>query len=69
MKKHIMKKRHEQKLIILSIGLFLFFNVPFVLIFNFGGTVLGFPTLYFSIFTLWALAIVISYVVLKRHYE
>jgi len=69
MKKHIMKKRHEQKLIILSIGLFLFFNVPFVFIFNFEGTVLGFPILYFSIFFLWALAIVISYIVLKRHYE
>lgn len=69
MKKYVMKKRHEQKLIILSIGLFMFFNVPFILIFNTGGTVLGFPTIYFSIFSIWALAIAISYIVLKKHYE
>jgi len=69
MKKHRMKKRHEQELIILSIGLFLILNIPFVLIFNSSGTVFGFPMLYFSVFTIWALAIVISYIVLKKHYE
>jgi len=64
-----MKKRHEQKLIVLSIALFLFFNIPFVLIFNFQGVVLGIPAFYFSIFSIWLLSIIISGIVLKRHYE
>ena len=36
-----MKKRHEQKLIVLSFALFLLFNVPFILIFNINGNVFG----------------------------
>jgi len=64
-----MKKRHEQKLIILSITLFLLFNIPFVLIFNFEGAVLGIPIFYFSIFSIWLLSIIISGIVLKRYYE
>jgi len=65
----IMKKRHEQKLVVLSIALLLVFNIPFVLIFNFEGAIFGIPTLYFSLFTFWMISIVISYIVLKRHYE
>nr|WP_299336245.1 hypothetical protein [uncultured Psychroserpens sp.] len=64
-----MKKRHEQKLIVLSIALFLIFNIPFVLIFNLEGAILGIPTFYFSVFSIWLLSIIISYIVLKRHYE
>ena len=64
-----MKKRHEQKLIVLSIALFLLFNIPFVLIFNFEGALFGIPIFYFSIFSIWLFSIIISGVVLKRHYE
>lgn len=64
-----MKKRHEQKLAVLSLALFLVFNIPFILIFNFEGAIFGIPTLYFSIFSFWLLSILISYIVLKRHYE
>jgi len=64
-----MKKRHEQKLIVLSIALFLMFNVPFALIFNFEGAILGIPTFYFFVFFIWLLSIIISGIVLKRHYE
>ena len=64
-----MKKRHEQKLIVLSFALFLLFNVPFILIFNLNGQVFGVPTFYFSIFSIWFLSIIISYIILKRHYE
>jgi len=64
-----MKKRHEQKLIVLSFALFLLFNIPFVLIFNFEGAILGVPIFYFSIFSIWLLSIIISGIVLKRHYE
>lgn len=64
-----MKKRHEQKLVVLSLALLLAFNIPFILIFNFEGAIFGIPTLYFSLFTVWMISIVISYIVLKRHYE
>ena len=64
-----MKKRHEQKLIVLAIALFLIFNIPFLLIFNLKGAIFGIPTFYFSVFSIWLLSIVISYIVLKRHYE
>jgi len=64
-----MKKRHEQKLAVLSLALFLIFNIPFILIFNFQGAIFGIPMLYFSIFSFWLLSIIISYIVLKRHYE
>lgn len=64
-----MKKRHEQKLVVLSLALLLLFNVPFILIFNLDASILGFPVLYFSIFLIWLLSVVISYVILKRFYE
>lgn len=64
-----MKKRHEQKLVVLAITLLLLFNIPFVLIFNNEGAFWGIPTFYFSIFSIWLISIIISYIVLKRHYE
>lgn len=64
-----MKKRHEQKLIVLSVTLFLIFNVPFIMIFNSEGHVFGVPVFYVFIFSIWLLSIIISYIVLKRHYE
>ncbi|WP_298418403.1 hypothetical protein [uncultured Kordia sp.] len=64
-----MKKRHEQKLVVLSIALFLLFNIPFVLTFNIEGAFWGIPTFYFCIFSFWLVSIIISYIVLKRHYE
>ena len=64
-----MKKRHEQKLIVLSFALLILFNVPFILIFNLNGNIFGVPTFYFSIFSIWLLSIIISYIILKRHYE
>ncbi|NND78902.1 MAG: hypothetical protein HKP42_08335 [Maribacter sp.] len=64
-----MKKRHEQKLIILSIGMFLILNVPFLLIFNLDDSIFGIPIFYFAIFSIWLVSIIISYIVLKRYYE
>jgi hypothetical protein len=64
-----MKKRHEQKLVVLSIALLLIFNIPFVLIFNNEGAIFGIPKFYFSVFSIWLVSIIISYIVLKRHYE
>lgn len=67
--KSIMKKRHEQKLIILSIALLLILNIPFLLIFNINGAVFGIPVFYFSVFSIWLISIIISYFILKRNYE
>lgn len=64
-----MKKRHEQKLVILSLALLVLLNVPVLLMFNFDGTIFGFPSIYFYIFFIWALSILISWIVLTRHYE
>lgn len=64
-----MKKRHEQKLVVLALALFLLFNAPFILIFNIDGNVLGFPITYLSIFIIWLVSVIISYIILKRHYE
>ena len=64
-----MKKRHEQKLIILAIALLLVLNIPFLLIFNIDGAVFGIPTFYFSVFSIWLISIIISFIILKKHYE
>lgn len=64
-----MKKRHEQKLVVLSIALIALFNIPLVMIFSQDGNILGFPTLYFFIFLVWTVAIGISYIILSRYHE
>jgi len=64
-----MKKRHEQKLIILSIGLLLVLNVPLLLVFNKDESIYGIPFFYFSVFSIWMVSIIISYIILKRYYE
>jgi len=64
-----MKKRHEQKLVVITIALFMLFNVPLVLIFDRNEAIFGFPVFYFSVFSIWLMAIVLSYIVLKRYYE
>jgi len=65
----IMKKRHQQKLVVLGVVLFFLWNVPFVTIFDGDFDILGFPALYIFIFMVWAIAIVFSYIILKRFYE
>ncbi|WP_271783297.1 hypothetical protein [Aquimarina algiphila] len=64
-----MKKRHQQKLIVLSLVLFLLWNVPLILIFDQFGEFLGFPIIYFFIFLIWIIAVAISFVILRKHYE
>lgn len=64
-----MKKRHEQKLVILSIALFMMFNAPFVLIFSKSWHFMGFPAFYVFTFGIWALSVVISFIIMKRYYD
>lgn len=64
-----MNKRHEQKLVILSVFLLLAFNMPLMLIFDSAAEVGGIPVIYVYLFSVWLLSILISYIVIKRYYE
>ncbi|MET3037123.1 hypothetical protein ABXT08_13515 [Chryseobacterium sp. NRRL B-14859] len=64
-----MKKRHEQKLIILSIGLMIAFSIPISLLFNSEKEVLGYPMVLIYLFAVWMVSIVISFVIVKRYDE
>jgi hypothetical protein len=66
---YTLKKRHEQKLVILAIALLVVLNIPVVYIFDTGTAIFGIPLLYAFIFFVWLLAIVISYIILSKHYE
>lgn len=64
-----MKKRHEQKLVILSIGLMIAFSIPISLIFNSEKEVFGYPMILIYLFVIWMISIVISFVIVKRYDE
>lgn len=62
-----MKKRHQQKLVILSMGLTLALNIPLLFIFNAPEAIAGIPLIYLYIFGVWVLSVVITFVVIKRY--
>lgn len=62
-----MKKRHEQKLILLSIGLMVAFSIPVSLLFNSEQEILGYPLLLVYLFTVWTASVVIAFVIVKRY--
>ncbi|AZA86155.1 hypothetical protein EG349_04830 [Chryseobacterium shandongense] len=64
-----MKKRHEQKLIILSIGLMIAFSIPVSLLFNSERELSGYPMILIYIFVLWMVSIIISFVIIKKYDE
>lgn len=64
-----MKKRHQQKLVVLALFLTLALNIPFLLIFDKQQHFLGFPLIYAYIFSVWLFAIIISYVILNKYFE
>ena len=64
-----MKKRHEQKLVILSIGLMIAFSIPISLLFNSEKEVFGYPMIRIYLFAVWMVSIVISLVIVKRYDE
>lgn len=64
-----MKKRHEQKLIIIAVLLVLAFNMPLLPLFGVDGAVGGFPVIYVYIFSVWTCAVLVSYLIVKRYYE
>jgi len=64
-----MKKRHEQKLIILSIGLLIAFSIPVSLLFNSEKEVFGYPMILVYLFVVWMISIIISFVIVKKYDE
>ena len=64
-----MKKRHKQKLVILSIILFVMFNAPVLLLFNDAGKIAGLPLIYTYIFTVWFASGVASFLIFRKFDE
>lgn len=64
-----MKKRHIQKLIVLGIGLWMLFNVPFILLCNSADAFFGIPFFYAYLFSVWILAVVISFLIIHKYNE
>lgn len=60
-----MKKRREQKLLLVALVLFLVLNLPFVLLYMQPYAVMGIPLSYFMIFLFWLLAIIFSAIILN----
>jgi hypothetical protein len=65
----IMKKRHQQKLVVLSLLLLLALNLPIVLLFDSSESFLGFPIIYIYIFSAWLFSVLMSWIVVQRYYE
>ncbi|WP_129021976.1 MULTISPECIES: hypothetical protein [Edaphocola] len=64
-----MKKRHEQKLVLVSIIIFILLNVPIILLFDKADKVIGIPMIYAYIFMVWIASIAITFFVVKRYNE
>ncbi|ASK28661.1 hypothetical protein CEY12_00405 [Chryseobacterium sp. T16E-39] len=64
-----MKKRHEQKLIILSISLLIAFSIPISLLFNSDKETFGYPVILIYIFAVWMISIIISFIIVKKYDE
>lgn len=64
-----MKKRHKQKLVILSIILFVMFNAPVLLLFNSTQLIWGLPMIYLYIFMVWLASSVASFLIFRKFDE
>ena len=64
-----MKKRHQQKLLIISVGLLIGFNLPIVLLFDSSQSIFGIPTIYIYFFSITLGSILISLLVVNRYNE
>ncbi len=64
-----MKKRHQQKLVIVSMILLVGLNMPIVLLFDSAESLLGFPIIYIYFFSIWLFSILLSLIIVKRYNE
>jgi hypothetical protein len=64
-----MKKRHQQKLIVLTFVLLIALNLPILLLFDSIQEVFGLPAIYIYIFSIWSISIFTSLLIVSRYYE
>ncbi|WP_264558706.1 hypothetical protein [Flavobacterium sp. N2270] len=64
-----MKKRHQQKLVVLSLLLLVLFNLPIILLFDSSDSLFGLPIIYVYIFSVWLFLVLISLIIVERYYE
>jgi hypothetical protein len=64
-----MKRRHEQKFVIMSLVLLFLLNMPLLLLFDFSSSFFGIPVIYVYVFSIWFLASVLSWIILKKYVE
>jgi len=64
-----MKKRHIQKLLLLSLFLLMAFNIPLLLLFNAVQSVFGIPVILFYVFSVWLASALISFIIFKKYNE
>lgn len=64
-----MKKRHKQKLVILSITIFVMLNAPVLLLFNHTQAILGLPIIYLYLFMIWLASSIASFLIFWKFDE
>ncbi len=64
-----MKKRHQQKLVVLSLVLFILLNAPILLLFNQVKEIFGLPLLLVYFFSIWLLSSLASFLLFKKFDE
>lgn len=64
-----MKKRHKQKLVILSIALFILFNAPVLLLFNSPKIGIGLPVILCYLFLVWGTSCLCTFLIFKKYNE
>jgi len=64
-----MKKRHQQKLLFLSLFLMMALNLPIILLFDTNGVVAGIPVIYIYVFSIWLLSALVSFIIVNKYNE
>lgn len=64
-----MKKRHIQKMMLISVILLMALNMPLVLLFNSAVPVMGIPAILFYVFLVWGVSAIVSLIIIKRYGE
>jgi len=64
-----MKKRHQHKMIIISIILLMGFNLPIVLLFDSSQNLWGFPIIYIYLFSISTISTLFSFLIVKIYNE
>lgn len=64
-----MKKRHQQKLVVVSVFLLLALNIPLLLLFDSSAVFMGLPVIYIYLISVWLFSVLISFIIVNRYYE